>query len=207
MRGADLATLAVAGGFADPVFTAQAVFRALMEAQAHPGRTVTLGHPVEPPAPLAAGPAAIALALADADTRLWLAPSWRTEAVAAWIAFQCGAPLTDAPAEAVFALAPAEEAPDMALLAAGCDEYPDRSTTLVIEVAALAGGAPLVLRGPGIDGSTVIAPQGLPSGFVEARRANRQLFPRGVDVVLVSGAEALALPRSTHVADTTEEAS
>ena len=66
--------------------------------------------------------------------------------------------------------------------------------------STLHGGPLLTLTGPGIDGSETIAPVGLPEGFVAARADNRALFPRGVDVVLVSGRDLLALPRTTVVA-------
>lgn len=206
MSATDLSAVAVAGGFADPVFAAQGVFRAVMDATARPGTVHELAADVVPPAPLAAGPAAIALALCDADTRLWLAPSWSNAQTSAWIAFQCGAPLTEDTGLADFALAPAAEAPDLAALAQGSQEYPDRSTTLVIEVDALTGGSELLLSGPGIDGTRVISPKGLPDGFLAMRAANRKLFPRGVDVILAAGAKMIALPRTTVLCPKTPEA-
>ena len=40
----------------------------------------------------------------------------------------------------------------------------------------------------------------LPADFVARMRANRALFPRGVDIILASVAKLAALPRSVHVA-------
>ncbi|MHC5652448.1 phosphonate C-P lyase system protein PhnH [Stappia sp. ICDLI1TA098] len=206
MSTADLSAIAVAGGFAEPVFGAQGVFRVLMDATARPGTVVPLAVEVAPPAPLGVGAGAIALALCDADTPVWLSPSLRGDTVAAWIAFQCGAPLSDDEGKADFAFAPAAEAPGLCALSQGSQEYPDRSTTLVLEIEALEGGERLTLQGPGIDGSRVIAPRGLPADFLAARADNRLLFPRGIDVVLVAGSEILALPRSTVIAATDMEA-
>jgi alpha-D-ribose 1-methylphosphonate 5-triphosphate synthase subunit PhnH len=206
MSATDLSAIAVAGGFDNPVFAAQGVFRAVMDATARPGTVHRLPVDVAPPAPLAAGPAALALALCDADTRLWLAPSWSNAETAAWIAFQCGAPLTRDTERADFALAPAGEAPDLKTLSQGSQEYPDRSTTLVVEVAALEGGDEIALSGPGIEGTRMIAPKGLPDGFLAMRAANRLLFPRGVDVILAAGADILALPRTTVPCPKTPEA-
>ena len=45
----------------------------------------------------------------------------------------------------------------------------------------------------------MIAPVDLPSGFLDAMKANRARFPLGFDLVLVCGTAALALPRSTCV--------
>ena len=52
----------------------------------------------------------------------------------------------------------------------------------------------------------MIAPKGLPDGFLAMRAANRPLFPRGVDVILVAGADILALPRTTVPCPKTSEA-
>ena len=71
-------TLAFAGGFQEPVFEAQAVFRSLMDCMARPG---TIGHvaaSVLPPKPLSPAAGAVALTLCDHDTPVWLTPSgWR----------------------------------------------------------------------------------------------------------------------------------
>ncbi len=45
---------AYAGGFSDPVFQSQAVFRALMDGMARPGRIQSLEAVVDPPAPFGA---------------------------------------------------------------------------------------------------------------------------------------------------------
>ncbi len=66
-------------------------------------------------------------------------------------------------------------------------------------VEALGAGARFVLSGPGIDGETALAVDGLPDDLTERLAANRALFPRGVDLVLTCGREIAALPRSTRV--------
>jgi alpha-D-ribose 1-methylphosphonate 5-triphosphate synthase subunit PhnH len=90
--------------------------------------------------------------------------------------------------------------PDFESFALGTPEYPDRSTTLVVQVETLTEGPGLILSGPGIRGTSTLRAGALPSDFVERMQANRGLFPRGVDLLLVCGAELVALPRSTHVA-------
>ncbi|TIT74126.1 MAG: carbon-phosphorus lyase subunit PhnH, partial [Mesorhizobium sp.] len=49
-----IATQSIEGGFADPVFNAQAVFRAVMDAMARPGSVQALPSLTHPPAPLSA---------------------------------------------------------------------------------------------------------------------------------------------------------
>lgn len=60
------------GGFSQPVFEAQSVFRAVMDGMARPGTHQTVAVSLHPPAPFGLAQAAIALTLCDADTRVWL---------------------------------------------------------------------------------------------------------------------------------------
>jgi alpha-D-ribose 1-methylphosphonate 5-triphosphate synthase subunit PhnH len=190
------------GGFTEPVFGAQAVFRALMDALANPGRPRPLAAGLAAPAELPPGLAAVALTLCDHDTPLWLdAELAASDAVLAWLRFHTAAPIVTAPAAAHFALATrAVLLPPLARFAPGTDDYPDRSTTIVLALPALRGGPALVLRGPGIAGEIRIAPQGLPADFVAQWTANRAHFPRGIDLLLVAGTEVLGLPRTTRIA-------
>jgi alpha-D-ribose 1-methylphosphonate 5-triphosphate synthase subunit PhnH len=98
-----------------------------------------------------------------------------------------------------FAFAMADECPALAELDAGNSEYPDRSTTLVIEVPHLAAPGPLVLRGPGIETAHTAQISGLSPKFWAERAMLHEIFPRGIDIVFVAGAAALALPRTTRV--------
>jgi len=197
----DIATQSIDGGFAEPVFNAQTVFRAIMDAMARPGTVQALPALAHPPAPLSATAGAVALALCDNDTPVWLDPSLQTASVKAWLGFHSGAPLANTPADAHFALVakPAE----MAALdgfAQGTQEYPDRSTTLVLLVDDLASGPALLLEGPGIEKTSMIAPPGMPRHFVEQWKQNNQRFPRGVDIILAGRDGNLAcLPRTTRI--------
>ena len=95
----------LAPGFTDPVHDAQGTFRAIMDALARPGQPRPLAPGLAPPAPLTAELAAVALALTDADTPVWLDATLAAEPeVAAYLRFHTGAPLTDDPARAAFAL-------------------------------------------------------------------------------------------------------
>lgn len=204
MTEAVLSTLAVSGGFNDPVFEAQGVFRALMDATARPGTLHDLPASVAPPAPLGPGSGAIAVSMCDPDTPVWLGDGADSEGVRAWLSFQCGAPVVQEPDKSTFAFARAGAMPALNALALGTQEYPDRSTTLVVEVDALEGGPRLILEGPGIDGQRTVKPMGLPEDFAAQRSASRALFPRGVDIVLVAGLRMMALPRSTVVSHDNE---
>jgi alpha-D-ribose 1-methylphosphonate 5-triphosphate synthase subunit PhnH len=193
--------LSIEGGFADLVLGAQSVFRATMEALARPGQPQGIGTDAAPPAPMTPELGAMALTLCDHDTPVWLDPVLRTsEAVTAWIAFHCGAPITDDISEAAFALVTdAALLPRLDSMGQGTDEYPDRSTTVVL--AAGLNETAVVLKGPGINGELrTILP--LPAGDFLAQWAdNRARFPRGVDLLLVRNGTVIGLPRTTRISE------
>jgi alpha-D-ribose 1-methylphosphonate 5-triphosphate synthase subunit PhnH len=192
---------AVAAGFAEPVLAAQSTFRMVMDAMARPG-TVRRFSGIAAPAPLSPTAAAIALTLLDYETPFWLdAPLAAAPEVARWLSFHTGAPRADDPADAAFAfVAESAAAPPFETFALGSAEYPDRSTTVVLQVERLSEGEGLVLRGPGIAGSRRLTASPLPADFLDRLAENRARFPRGVDIVLASAAAVAGLPRSVHAA-------
>lgn len=199
------------GGFADPVFDGQATFKAVMDAMARPGTVVPVRPLAAPPAPLSPTAAAVALTLCDHDTPLWLDTRLaESAAVYSWLGFHTGAPLVDKPAEAAFALAAdPTRLPLLADFAQGTQEYPDRSATIVLQVAALSpnatqGDRTLILEGPGIQRTASLVASLLPGGFVEQWNDNRARFPRGIDLILVAPGALACLPRTVRL--TTMEA-
>ena len=195
-----LDTLAFAGGFQEPVFEAQAVFRTLMDCMARPGTIGSVAATVTPPAPLNATAGAVALTVCDHDTPVWLTPALAASALPGWLAFHAGATIATERQNARFAFVEkGAMLPNLCLFAQGTQEYPDRSTTLVVEIEAFEGGRPLVLKGPGIRTQEEIAPVGLPDMFPQFWAENRQKFPRGVDLILVAGDRILCLPRTTVI--------
>ena len=197
----DIAAQSIEGGFADPVFNAQTVFRAVMDAMARPGSVQPLPALARPPAPLSGTAGAVALALCDNDTPLWLDPALHVSAaIGSWLGFHTGAPLANTPADAHFAFV-ATPAEMMALdgFAQGTQDYPDRSTTLILQVSDLTSGTPLLLEGPGIETSATIAPAQMPRHFIEQWKQNIQRFPRGVDIILATAEGIACLPRTTRI--------
>lgn len=193
----------LAGGFAEPVFHAQSVFKLMMDAMSRPGTIQTVAPDALPPAPLGVASGAIALTLCDHDTPVWLSSGLAKSAVPQWLGFHTGAPVTPEKAEARFAVVEAgTPLSSFGLFAAGTQEYPDRSTTVVIELADIEGGRKLALMGPGIKTVTDIAPLGLPDTFLRLWTENRALFPRGIDIVLTSGSRFVCLPRTTKITAT-----
>lgn len=192
---------ALAPAFAEPVLNAQSVFRAVMDAMARPGRVQDLICHLVPTPPLSAGAAAIALALLDYETPVWLDDGLAgADEVTRWLRFHTGAPVTRDPNLAAFALiSDAAHVPDFDAFAHGTPDYPDRSTTLVLQIESLSAGQPLTLRGPGIAGEQGLCAQPLPADFPDRMSANRALFPRGIDLLLATENAVVAIPRSAHV--------
>lgn len=189
------------GGFAAPVFDAQLVFRATMDAMAQPGTIQPMRQLAQPPAPLGAVAGAVALTLCDHDTPLWLdTPLQVSAATKSWLGFHTGAAIVANAADAHFALV-ANPANLIALenFTQGTQEYPDRSTTLILQVESLTSGAALRLEGPGIETFATIAPTPLPRHFLEQWKQNGARFPRGVDLILAGPDGIACLPRTTRI--------
>lgn len=190
----------LSGGFHDPVFQTQAIFRLVMDAMARPGTLQRVRDDAGAPLPLGAAAGAIALTLTDHDTPVWLTRGLQKSALPGWLAFHTGAPLALEKVEACFAIIEAGVTlPTFGLFSPGTQDYPDRSATLVVEIAGFDGETPLRLAGPGVAGSRLIHPRGLPDGFLRQWAENHMLFPRGVDVVLTAGDRFLCLPRTVRI--------
>jgi alpha-D-ribose 1-methylphosphonate 5-triphosphate synthase subunit PhnH len=187
--------------FADPVLSAQSTFRAILDAMARPGSLQPLTKALSPPQPMNRGAAAVALTLCDRDTPVWLDPELCASApVCEWLRFHCGCDLIDDPAEAAFAFA--SRAADVLAFEefnVGTTDFPDRSTTLVLQVETLSSENGLVLTGPGIRDRKSLYAAPLPGDMTRRLATNRSLFPRGIDLILATQDTVAALPRSLRV--------
>ena len=148
--------------------------------------------------------AATLLTLLDADTPVHLAGALGNDEARAWLRFHTGARDAAAPAGMTAALAADIDAELLDALDLGTDDAPQSSATLIVEVDALSdqplpGAVALKLRGAGIESSRDIAVAGLPASFWQWRVALQAELPRGVDLVLVCGAQLAAIPRSTRL--------
>src|SRR5258708_10855851 len=129
-------------GFAGKVVSAQSTFRSVMDAMARPGSVQEVVAAVGTPWPLMPGTAAIALTLFDHDTPIWLDPLMsETSDVKKWLKFHTSAPVIEDSSICHFALMGDPGAlPALDRFAFGSNEYPDRSTTLILQVESLAQG-------------------------------------------------------------------
>ncbi len=179
------------GGFADAPREAAFSFRALMTAMARPGQIEKLAGGM-PPGPLSVAAGTLLLTLADGDTPVYLSGGCDTPDVRQWLAFHTGAPVVG-PSHAVFAVGQWNDLAPLGAYPIGTPEYPDRSTTLIVECETLAPEG-VRLTGPGIKDSAALS---LPE--VDAFAQNSGLFPLGLDFYFTCGDRVAALPRSTRV--------
>jgi alpha-D-ribose 1-methylphosphonate 5-triphosphate synthase subunit PhnH len=120
--------------------------------------------------------------------------------VTKWLKFHTGAPVIADSSICSFALiGDARALPALDRFAFGSSEYPDRSTTLILQVESLTQGSVLELRGPGIDGVAMLQATIQPTDLFERLAINAALFPRGIDVVLVHDDAIVAIPRTTRL--------
>ncbi len=197
-----LASLGAA--FSNEAFGSQAVFRAVLQALSHPGRTVAVEHDAQTPAVGHAASAAVLLALLDSDCTLWLSPRLAASDAGAWLRFHTGCTLVSDPTQARFVwLAQGDEWPTLGSLALGTDVYPDQSATCVVDIPrATVTAADAIdawqLRGPGIQEMAALQVDGLPDDFETQWSANHAAFPRGVDLLLGTPGHIVGLPRTTR---------
>lgn len=188
-------------GFADKVLSAQSTFRSVMDAMARPGGVQRIRPAAGRPEPMMPGTAAIALTLFDHDTPVWLDKAISaTPDVAKWLKFHTSAPVVANTAASHFAvIGDPSELPPLDRFALGSNEYPDRSTTLILQVDSLTSGPAWELTGPGIDGVAILQAT-IRQNLFERLAVNAALFPRGIDVVLVHDDAVVAIPRTTRLA-------
>jgi len=188
-------------GFVDKVLSAQSTFRSVMDAMARPGSVQRIVPMAGTPGPMMRGIAAIALTLFDHDTPLWLdARMAERSDVVKWLKFHTGAPVVQDSSIASFALiSDGALLPALERFALGTNEYPDRSTTVILQVESLDSGRSFELRGPGIDGVATLQASIRPFDLFERLQFNEALFPRGIDLVLVADDAVVAIPRTTRV--------
>jgi alpha-D-ribose 1-methylphosphonate 5-triphosphate synthase subunit PhnH len=188
-------------GYADPVLEAQETFRAALHAVSYPGRIMEAGFSLDPPAPIHKAAAALALALFDFETPVWLDPAASNNATENWLRFHCGCPFVADPADAQFAvIADPESMPPLSWFREGTDEAPETAATLIVQAARFfRGSGGMRLTGPGIQKEVVLLIDGVPGEFWKKRDDAIERFPRGIDLFLTDEDRLIGLPRTTLI--------
>lgn len=196
--GADMSN----AGFADPVHGPQIAFRAVLQALAQPATPRQMIAGVPALGTMSAAASSILLALCDQDTTIWLDPALTQDAqINDFIRFHTGSPCTRDPGKADFAfVSDPGLLPPLQNFAQGLPDYPERSTTIVLQTAALRADE-FSWRGPGLKGEVDFSFAPIPQGFAEQWRGNNASFPLGVDLLVVCGDQMAGLPRSLRIGE------
>ncbi|MBE0468600.1 MAG: phosphonate C-P lyase system protein PhnH [Methyloprofundus sp.] len=166
----------------------QVLFRQLVNAFSYPGTTQTLANKS------ASASLSVVATLVDGATSLSDPHQLITEADL--LRLQVG---LSSPDKAAYVLCAGDKAVDFQPLL-GSLESPDQSATLIIKVTALQNGDQrLNLKGPGIKEGGEIAPKGLHGSWLSQRQEWNAAFPLGVDIILVTDDQFLAIPRTTQI--------
>lgn len=196
--GIDLGNVGPA--FGDTSVSSQMVFRHCLEVMSQPGRIAELAHDARIPEPMMSATGAIALALLDQDTRAWLSTSFQTEEIKAYLKFHTNCQFASAPQQADFAfIAHSSELPALDGFCMGTDEFPELSTTAVIQVSEVGDVDGWHLSGPGIKHQRRLNVGVDMAGLEMQMSAIRPLYPRGIDLFFVHDTRICCLPRTTSV--------
>ncbi|MCG9752514.1 phosphonate C-P lyase system protein PhnH [Vibrio brasiliensis] len=197
--------------FSDAVHDSQHCFRRLLTALSEPGKLTTLDRCLGF-SPMHGAATQTLLTLADNTTQLWLSSSYASQKnLIENLRFHCGVSIEPAQQKASFAVIAEQDLAEFswgdATFSPGNEEYPDSSTTVIVELNALSIASEstvsqvLRLTGPGIKTHVEIESSSMPASlmtFLEQRQ-ERYAFPRGIDLLLVSGETLLAIPRTTKI--------
>ena len=184
-----MASLSLVGGFTNPPVQSAEAFRVALDVMARPGKIAELQSATAPG--LSPAAATLILTLCDGTTPVYLAGAFDRPDLRDWITFQTGAPFAVG-SEAVFAVGTWDDLLPLDRFPVGTPEYPDRSTTLIVEVTALSETGTR-LKGPGIKAEAALS---LPGPELLAH--NAALFPLGLDAFFTAGTRVAALPRTTQ---------
>ena len=180
------------GGFEDPPYQSAYIFRSIMSAMANPGMIEVI-EGIDPPRPLESAAAAICLTLCDQDCSIALNGIYDTKEVNDWLIFHTGVKIKSEE-NADFILTEETKIAPLNTYRQGTEEYPDRSSTVIVATSELNNKKGIKLSGPGIQSSRYLS-----LSSIKPFRHGMKPFPLGVDFILFKEDRLACLPRSTKM--------
>ena len=181
--------------FDDPTLGSQQTFRAIFAAMEHPGQLVTIRENPQAPDVLNSASAAICLTLLACETPVWTDVARESPAIS-WLQFGCGGAVVTESCMANFAII-TKPATMPALDSFRVDpyEYPDKATTIVIQVDDILPAA--VNKYPNIlfDNTVQLDLKGVPNKFWNQWWQLSSLYPLGVDIFFTCDDVLIALSK------------
>lgn len=190
-------------GFANPSIDAAFSFRALLSTMSRPGKLVPLTVAFQAIDNLNPVAKLVALTLVDQQSPIWLDEDLNSDQVQQFIKFNCAATISAAKNQAMFGFfSHCPSVKELEGFQIGTAEYPDRSTTIIIQVTHLSHedvADSVTLQGPGIKTTQVLYVKGLHDDFWQWFQTNQANFPLGNDIILAGPTCFAALSRSTKI--------
>ena len=91
-----------------------------------------------------------------------------------------------------------ESAPALDQFCYGTPEYPEASTSLLLQIPSMEGGPEVMLKGPGILEEIAIAPP-MAAEFWQQWQEMTPEYPLGLDVWFFADDQILGLPRTARL--------
>ncbi len=182
-------------GFDDPALGSQQTFRSIIDAMANPGQLVTIHATPCAPAVINPASAATCLTLLDDETPVWTDLSWKNPAIS-WLQFGCGSSVVTEPCMAKFAIVtrPASM-PPLDYFRIARVEYPEKATTVVIQVNDIVPLADNKYSDISFDDSTQLELKGVPENFWQQCQHLSQEYPMGIDIFFTCEDVLASLPK------------
>ncbi|PTQ92658.1 alpha-D-ribose 1-methylphosphonate 5-triphosphate synthase subunit PhnH [Mucilaginibacter yixingensis] len=189
----------------DQIFDAQQHYRLILDSMARPGKISVFPElELDYPAGINRASILIAMALLNTDVSFTALAEFEG-AIADYIALHTSAVKAEL-TETDFVFVPQNfNAEFIYSLKVGNLPYPEESATIIADANAIStapfpGAMELTLKGPGINGTTVIYIAGLNPEILDELKIQNAEFPLGIDLMVTDAdANLICIPRSTSV--------
>ena len=197
----------MSAGFENVERDSQRIFRTVMDSFSRPGLRFDMSAIVQAsPGEDASVAGTLLLALMESASTLYVSKSLLTTQWPSFLKFHTGCVLSQDCSQAQFIwIHQMQDLPSLKNCALGSPEFPDQSSTVIIDVEAIhlpsTPGDGKVWSGPGIKEPITVDIMGLPKAFWLERQSLQNLYPCGVDIIFCTPSQIVSLPRSTHIGE------
>jgi alpha-D-ribose 1-methylphosphonate 5-triphosphate synthase subunit PhnH len=186
-------------GYDDPALGSHQTFRALFAAMERPGQIVTIHENPDAPDVFNSASAATCLTLLDYETPVWTDVDWMSPAIY-WLQFDCESSVVTEPCMANFAIVtkPASM-PDLDYFRVGRYGYPEKATTMIVQVDDIVPGAYNTYSNIFFDRTAQLELRGVPDKFWNQWQYISGLYPLGIDIFFTCDDVLISLPKINRI--------
>ena len=186
-------------GFDDPALESPNTFRSILAAMENPGQLSTICENPNAPAAFNSASAATCLALLDHETPVWTDVDWQNPVVN-WLQFGCRCSVVTEPCMAQFVIItkPATM-PSLDTFRIGRFEYPDKATTMVVQVDDILPVEEKEYFDSDVFSTTHLELKGISQNFMDQWRQISTRYPFGIDIFITCEDVLTVLPKTKHI--------